>query len=103
MMRNIGSWLSPLLSKIAHTRDEAGADHLPVQSDSSSTIHLRRVLPRIWELGKKAGAVLDPGSPIAFVEQFLHLYRVIAPTMKIIDPMFSRPPRRRRSDWRGRL
>jgi hypothetical protein len=54
-------------SKIAHTRNEAGADHLPVQSEPSSTID--RVLSRIRELGKKAGAVLDPGSPIAFVEQ----------------------------------
>ena len=47
---------------------EAGADHLLVQAEPSATIHLHRVLSRIRELGKKAGAVLDPASPIAFVE-----------------------------------
>ena len=56
---------------------EAGADHLLVQSEPSSTIHLHRVLSRIRELGKKAGAVLDPASPIAFIEQVLHLCDVI--------------------------
>lgn len=55
----------------------AGADHLLVQAEPSSTIHLHRVLSRIRELGKKAGAVLDPGSPIAFVEQVLHLCDVV--------------------------
>jgi len=35
------------------------------------------VLSRIRELGKKAGAVLDPASPIAFVEQVLHLCDVL--------------------------
>ena len=48
---------------------EAGADHLLVQAEPSSTIHLHRVLSLIRELGKKAGAVLDPASPVAFVEQ----------------------------------
>jgi ribulose-phosphate 3-epimerase len=51
----------------------AGADHILVQSEPSSTIHLHRVLSRIRELGQKAGAVLDPASPIAFVEHVLHL------------------------------
>ena len=55
----------------------AGADHILVQSEPSSTIHLHRVLSRIRELGKKAGAVLDPGSPIAFVEHVLHLCDVV--------------------------
>jgi ribulose-phosphate 3-epimerase len=32
---------------------------------------------RIRELGKKVGAVLDPASPIAFVEQVLHLCDVV--------------------------
>jgi ribulose-phosphate 3-epimerase len=41
----------------------AGADHLLIQSEPSSTIHLHRVLSRIRRLGKKAGAVLDPASP----------------------------------------
>jgi ribulose-phosphate 3-epimerase len=55
----------------------AGADHILVQSEPSSTIHLHRVLSRIRELGKKAGAVLDPATPIAFVEHVLHLCDVV--------------------------
>src|SRR6478609_2429741 len=55
----------------------AGADHLLVQAEPASTIHLHRVLSRIRELGKKAGAVLDPASPVAFVEQVLHLCDVV--------------------------
>jgi ribulose-phosphate 3-epimerase len=56
---------------------DAGADHLLVQVEASSTIHLHRVLSRIRELGKKAGAVLDPASPLAFVEHVLHLCDVV--------------------------
>ena len=56
---------------------EAGADHLLVQAEPSATIHLHRVLSRIRELGKKAGAVFDPASPIAFVEHVLHLCDVV--------------------------
>ncbi len=55
----------------------AGADHLLVQSEPASTIHLHRVLSRIRALGKKAGVVLDPGSPIAFVEEVLHLCDIV--------------------------
>ena len=55
----------------------AGADHLLVQAEPASTIHLHRVLTRIRELGKKAGVVLDPASPIAFVEEVLHLCDII--------------------------
>lgn len=56
---------------------EAGADHLLVQAEPSSTMHLHRVLSLIRGLGKKTGAVLDPASPIAFVEQVLHLCDVV--------------------------
>jgi ribulose-phosphate 3-epimerase len=55
----------------------AGADHLLVQSKPSSTLHLHRVLSRIRELGRKAGVVLDPASPIAFVEEVLHLCDIV--------------------------
>ena len=55
----------------------AGAGHILVQSEPSSTIHLHRVLSRIRELGKKAGAVLNPATPIAFVEHVLHLCDVV--------------------------
>src|SRR5262245_40217289 len=40
----------------------AGADHLLVQAEPGSTIHLHRTLGRIRELGKKAGVVLDPAT-----------------------------------------
>jgi ribulose-phosphate 3-epimerase len=56
---------------------KAGADHLLVQCEPASTIHLHRVLSRIRELGKKAGVVIDPGSPVAFVEHVLHLCDVV--------------------------
>ena len=56
---------------------KAGADHLLVQCEPASTIHLHRVLSRIRELGRKAGVVIDPGSPIAFVEHVLHLCDVV--------------------------
>jgi ribulose-phosphate 3-epimerase len=56
---------------------EAGADHLLVEAEPSSTVHLHRVLSLIRELGKKAGAVLDPASPVAFVEEVVHLCDVI--------------------------
>src|SRR5215472_8940762 len=66
---------------------EAGADHILVQAEPSSTVHLHRVLSRIRELGKKAGAVLDPASPIAFIEQVLHLCHVVL--VMTVNPGFS--------------
>ncbi len=56
---------------------KAGADHLLIHAELSSTIHLHRVLSRISELGKKVGVVLDPASPIAFVEQVLQLCDIV--------------------------
>lgn len=56
---------------------EAGADHLLVHAEPSATVHLHRVLSRIRGMGKKAGAVLDPASPIEFVENVLHLCDVV--------------------------
>ena len=65
----------------------AGADHLLIQSEPSSTIHLHRTLSRVRELGKKAGVVLNPASPIAFVENVLHLCDVVL--VMSVDPGFS--------------
>ena len=56
---------------------DAGADHLLVQAEPSSTIHLHRVLSKIRTLGKKAGVVLDPATPPELVEYVLHLCDVI--------------------------
>jgi ribulose-phosphate 3-epimerase len=56
---------------------DAGADHLLVQAEPGSTIHLHRTLSRIRELGRKAGVVLDPATPPAAIEYVLGLCDVI--------------------------
>jgi ribulose-phosphate 3-epimerase len=56
---------------------QAGADHLLVQAEPGSTIHLHRVLSRIRELGRKAGVVLDPATPPQAIEYVVHLCEVI--------------------------
>ena len=56
---------------------EAGADHLLVQAEPGSTIHLHRTLSQIRALGKKAGVVLDPASPPELIEYVLHLCDII--------------------------
>ncbi len=56
---------------------EAGADHLLVHAEASATIHLHRVLSQIRDLGKKAGVVLDPASPIELIEYVLHLCDIV--------------------------
>ena len=65
----------------------AGADHILIQSEPTSTIHLHRVLSRVRELGKKAGVVLNPVSPVTFVEQVLHLCDVVL--VMSVNPGFS--------------
>jgi ribulose-phosphate 3-epimerase len=55
----------------------AGADHILVQAEPQSTIHLHRVLSQIRDLGKKAGVVLDPATPPELVEYVLPLCDVI--------------------------
>jgi ribulose-phosphate 3-epimerase len=56
---------------------EAGADHLLVQVEPGSTMHLHRTLSSIRALGRKAGVVLDPATPPELVEYVLHLCDVI--------------------------
>jgi ribulose-phosphate 3-epimerase len=56
---------------------KAGADHLLIQAEPASTIHLHRTLTRIREMGKKAGVVLDPASPPELIEYVLHLCDVV--------------------------
>ena len=56
---------------------DAGADHLLVQAEPGSTIHLHRVLSRIREIGRKAGVVLDPATPPEVIDYVLHLCDVI--------------------------
>ncbi len=56
---------------------KAGADHLLVQAEPGSTIHLHRTLVQIRALGKRAGVVLDPASPPELIEYVLHLCDII--------------------------
>ena len=56
---------------------DAGADHLLVQAEPGSTIHLHRVLSQVRELGKRPGVVIDPATPIEWIEHVLHLADII--------------------------
>ncbi|HEX3882896.1 MAG TPA: ribulose-phosphate 3-epimerase [Stellaceae bacterium] len=56
---------------------EAGADHLLVHCEQSATIHLHRTLGQIRDVGKKAGVVLNPATPIAMVEHVLDLCDIV--------------------------
>jgi ribulose-phosphate 3-epimerase len=56
---------------------KAGADHLLIQAEAGSTIHLHRTLTQIRTLGKKAGVVLNPASPLELIEYVLHLCDVV--------------------------
>jgi ribulose-phosphate 3-epimerase len=66
---------------------KAGADHMLVQAEPGSTIHLHRVLCQVRELGKKAGVVLDPATPPDAIEYVLHLCDVIL--VMTVNPGFA--------------
>jgi len=55
----------------------AGADHLLVHCEPSSTVHLHRTLTGIHDLGKTAGVVLNPATPLSAIEYVLELCGVI--------------------------
>jgi ribulose-phosphate 3-epimerase len=55
----------------------AGADHLLVHCEPSATIHLHRTLSHIRDLGKTAGVVLNPATPLVQVEYVLPLCGVV--------------------------
>jgi len=55
----------------------AGADHLLVHCEPSATIHLHRTLSHIRDLGKTAGVVLNPATPLAMIEYVLDLCGVV--------------------------
>ena len=56
---------------------DAGADHLLIQAEPGSTVHLHRVLSQVRELGCRPGVVIDPATPIVWIEHVLHLTDVI--------------------------
>jgi ribulose-phosphate 3-epimerase len=55
----------------------AGADHILVHCEPSSTVHLHRTLSRIRDLGKVAGTVLNPATPLTQIEEVLDLVGII--------------------------
>lgn len=52
---------------------KAGADHIYVHAEHNASPHLHRTLGQIKEFGKKAGVVLNPGSPLELIEYVLEL------------------------------
>jgi ribulose-phosphate 3-epimerase len=56
---------------------KAGADHILVHCESSSTVHLHRTLSHIRDIGKTAGTVLNPGTPLALIEHVLDLCSIV--------------------------
>ncbi len=65
----------------------AGADHLVVHAEPNATIHLHRTLCVIRDLGKRAGAALNPATPIALIEHVLHLCDLIL--VMTVNPGFA--------------
>src|SRR6185295_11767446 len=55
----------------------AGADHLLVHCEPSSTVHLHRTLSQIRDLGKIAGTVLNPATPLVQIEEVLELCGIV--------------------------
>ena len=68
---------------------KAGADHLLVQAEPGSTIHLHRTLAEVRALGKKAGVALNPASPPEFIEYVLHLCEIVL--VMTVNPGLWRP------------
>src|SRR5207247_5434299 len=55
----------------------AGADHILVHCEPSSTVHLHRTLSHIRDLGKVAGTVLNPATPLTQTEEVLDLCGIL--------------------------
>jgi ribulose-phosphate 3-epimerase len=55
----------------------AGADHILVHCEPGATIHLHRTLSHIRDLGKTAGVVLNPATPLSAIEYVLPLCGVV--------------------------
>lgn len=52
---------------------KAGADIISVHCEHNASPHLHRTLGQIKELGKEAGVVLNPGTPLVLIENVLEL------------------------------
>lgn len=55
----------------------AGADIISVHVEHNASPHLHRTLDQIRELGKQAGVVLNPGTPLSLIEHVLPLCDLI--------------------------
>ena len=55
----------------------AGADIISVHVEHNASPHLHRTLGQIRELGKQAGVVLNPGTPLSMIEHVLPLCDLI--------------------------
>ncbi|MEO0539681.1 MAG: ribulose-phosphate 3-epimerase [Cyanobacteria bacterium P01_A01_bin.105] len=56
---------------------DAGADIISVHAEHNASPHLHRTLGLIRELGKQAGVVLNPSTPLAMIEHVLELCDLI--------------------------
>ena len=56
---------------------KAGADIITVHAEHNASPHLHRTLGQIKELGKQAGVVLNPGTPLSLIEYALPLCDLI--------------------------
>jgi ribulose-phosphate 3-epimerase len=61
---------------------DAGADRLIVHQEA--TPHLHRVLESIHDLGIQAGVSINPGTPLAVLEEVLHLVDLVQ--IMTVDP-----------------
>jgi ribulose-phosphate 3-epimerase len=52
---------------------KAGADIISVHAEHNASPHLHRTLGQIRELGKQAGVVLNPSTPLSLIEHVLDL------------------------------
>jgi len=52
---------------------EAGADIISVHAEHTASPHLHRTLSQIRELGKQAGVVLNPSTPLELIDYVLEL------------------------------
>jgi ribulose-phosphate 3-epimerase len=56
---------------------KAGADIISVHAEHNASPHLHRTLGQIRELGKQAGVVLNPSTPLTLIEHVLDLCDLI--------------------------
>ncbi len=63
--------------RVLESYRDAGADHLLVQAEPGSTVHLHRVLSAVRELGVLPGVVIDPATPVEWIEPVLHLVDIV--------------------------